>query len=157
MQKLIFSLLLSVMSFICLGQNNDDKVYSMADEHPSFKYGMAGFYYFVSDNLEYPEESFKNKIEGKVMVQFVVNKDGEVTDEKVVQGLNEELDAEALRIMKLSPNWIPDKLTGGEACNVRMILPITFKAYIPTEEQKAKSMKYREKMMKKYDKKNKTP
>ncbi len=153
MKKLLISIALTLMSVVSFGQKNEDQVYSMAEELPTFKYGMTGFYWFVSDNLNYPVNSLKNKIEGKVMVQFIVNKDGEVTDEKVVQGLNEELDEEALRVMQLCPNWTPGRLTkGGEPCNVRMVVPITFK--VLTDEQKANNKKMREKLEKKYAKKN---
>lgn len=71
------------------------------------------------------------------MIQIIINKDGEVTDEKVTQGLHQELDEEALRVMKLSPNWVPDQITeNGPTCNVKMILPIIFR--IPTQKERAK-------------------
>ena len=150
-------LLLSISSLACFAQNKDGKVYQRAEQSPTFKYGMPGFYWFIADNLQYPEESYKKKTEGQVLVEFVVNKGGEVTDEKVVRGINEELDAEALRLMRLCPNWIPGRLTkGGEPCDVKIIMPITFRAVPPpTEESKAKSMKRREKAMRKWDKKHK--
>lgn len=158
MNKLATSILFSILSFYCVGQNNQDKVYTIVEEPPTFKYGMAGFYWYISDNLQYPEQSFNNKTEGRVMVQFVVNKNGEVIEEKVVQGLNAELDAEALRLMQSCPNWIPGRTTkGGETCDVRMVVPIIFKAYEPTEADNAKSLKFREKAIKKWEKKHKSP
>ena len=131
-------------------QNNKDEVYSGADEFPTFENGMQGFYWFVSDNLNYPDDALSDNIEGSVLVQFIVNKDGEVTDEKVVRSLYESIDAEALRVMKLCPNWNPAILRG-KPCNMRMEVPIFFK--VLTEEEKLKNKKIREKLEKKLKKK----
>jgi len=135
---------------LAFSQNNNDEVYTITDQPPTFENGIQGFYWFVSDSLKYPEDALTNKIEGRVMVQFIVNQDGEVTDEKVVQGLSESTDAEALRVMQLCPNWNPGT-KDGEPCNVRMVMPIAFK--ILTEEQKLNSKQVREKMERKLKKK----
>jgi TonB family protein len=66
--------------------------------------GMPGFYQFINKNLEYPEEAKEQNIQGKVFVHFVVNDEGEIINEMAVKGINDQLDAEAVRIMKLSEN-----------------------------------------------------
>jgi len=101
-------------------------VFCIGGEQPAtFEGGMDNFYKIVADNLKFPKEGK----EGRVFIQFVVNKTGKVSDIKVVKGLSEENDKEALRIMiSISEqyDWIPAEQRG-KKIKVRMCIPIMFK------------------------------
>jgi len=86
-------------------------------------------------------------MQGKVFVQFVVNEDSEIINEIAVKGINDQLDAEAVRIMKLSENWIQGRISkNGPVAKFRMVLPITFR--LPIKEEIEKKAKREEKLQK---------
>ncbi len=87
---------------------------------------MPAFYRHIGDNIRYPSEARQAGIEGKVFVQFVVDEYGEITQTEILKGIGEACDQEALRVLQESPEWLPGT-TDGQAVNVRMVLPITFK------------------------------
>lgn len=101
-------------------------IISIAETMPSFEGGIAVFYKFVGKNLKYPAQARRMGIEGKVFVHFVVDKDGSLSDIKVVKGIGAGCDEEVLRIVQKSPKWNPGKQRG-RPVRVRMMLPITFK------------------------------
>ncbi len=103
-----------------------DVIVDYTDEMPSFKGGVSEFYKFVSKNLKYPAQARRIGIEGKVFVQFVVDKNGSLSDIKVVRGIGAGCDEEVLRIVNMCPAWNPG-FQGGSPVRVRMILPVTFK------------------------------
>lgn len=76
---------------------------------PQFPGGKVACDKYLSDNLRYPEKSKANKVEGRVLVSFYVNTDGSISDAKVLNSLNEECDAEALRLILAMPKWEPYK------------------------------------------------
>lgn len=88
--------------------------------------GMGAFYEFVKENLKYPAQARRMDIEGKVFVEFVVEKDGSITDVKTVKGIGAGCDEEAIRVLTASPKWKAAKQRG-KAVRQRMVLPITFK------------------------------
>ncbi|MEQ8470384.1 MAG: energy transducer TonB [Marinoscillum sp.] len=96
------------------------------EEMPSFPGGEKAFYKYVSENLTYPRMARNLHITGRVYVQFVIDKDGTVTDVIAVRGVGEGLDEVAVEVLKNSPKWNPGKQRGREV-RVRMILPITFR------------------------------
>ncbi len=101
-------------------------VYFTADIMPKFQGKESDeFRFFIQKNLKYPEDAQKKGISGRVFIQFDVDKEGNVRNVKVVRGVDPSLDAEALRVTKLSPKWTPaeDK---GEKVNVRFTFPIVF-------------------------------
>ena len=87
---------------------------------------MGAFYEFVQKKLKYPSQARRMGIEGKVFVQFVVDKAGNITEVTTVRGIGAGCDEEAVRVIKDSPQWKPGKQRG-KSVKVRMILPITFK------------------------------
>ena len=103
-----------------------DTVYNSVDKAPDYPGGIKKLLIDIKKNLRYPSNALKNKIQGRVIVSFVVKKDGSVTDVKVVRGISPEIDNEALRIMSLLPKWQPgsDK---GKLVNVHYNMPIPFK------------------------------
>lgn len=81
---------------------------------------------YLTDSLKYPESARKAHIQGRVIVQFLVTKTGEITDVEVVRPVEETLNAEALRLIKGMPKWTP-AVKDGEKVDVKYTLPVTFR------------------------------
>ncbi|MCW8897033.1 MAG: TonB family protein [Flavobacteriales bacterium] len=96
------------------------------DEMPGFIGGDKALYQYLSNNIKYPKIEIKRGVEGRVYVEFVVGKNGEITDIKILRGVSESIDAEAIRVIKAMPNWLPGKQKG-RAVKVRYKMPISFK------------------------------
>lgn len=103
-----------------------DEVFMVAEQMPEFPGGMKELLKFLQDNLKYPESAMKNNVQGRVIVQFVVEKDGTPTEFNVVRAVNPDLDAEALRVLKTMPKWKPG-MQKGEAVRVKYTVPVTFR------------------------------
>ena len=103
-----------------------DEVFTIVEDQPSPVGGMTAFYQYVQKKLKYPAQARRMGIEGKVFVQFIVDKDGSITDVKAVKGIGAGCDEEAVRVLQDSPKWNPGKQRG-RPVKVRMILPITFR------------------------------
>jgi TonB family protein len=101
------------------------EVFTEVEEMPSFPGGDEARVRFMIENIKYPENAKKNGIQGKVFVQFIVEKDGKITNVKVIRGFNKECDEEAVRVIKLMPKWNPGKQKG-QAVRVQFVLPIKF-------------------------------
>ena len=106
---------------------SDNEVFGSIGHMPSFPGGDGALMRFLSEHVVYPEEAAKNKIEGKVIVQFIIEKDGSVGEVKVARGVDKELDAEAVRVCKLLPKFSPGRNADGEPIKIWYTLPITFK------------------------------
>jgi protein TonB len=105
---------------------NDSKIITTAVTMlPSFPGGAQAFFRFISHNLKYPGKARDNNTQGSVTISFVVEKDGTISDVKVETGLGDGCDEEALRIIKLSPRWIPGK-QNGRAVRVTYSVPVKF-------------------------------
>jgi protein TonB len=102
------------------------EIFTIVENQPTPIGGMADFYEYIQQNLKYPEQARNLGIEGKVFVEFIVGSDGKLTHVKAVKGIGGGCDQEAVRVISNSQKWQPG-LQRGEAVNVRMILPITFK------------------------------
>lgn len=103
-----------------------DEVFTIVEDQPEFPGGMAAFYKYVGDNMDYPSQARRMGIEGRVYVQFVVDKDGSVTEVKAVKGIGAGCDEEAERVLREAPKFKPGKQRG-RPVKVRMVLPIIFK------------------------------
>lgn len=103
-----------------------EEVFTIVEDQPEFPGGMAAFYKYVGDNMDYPSQARRMGIEGRVYVQFVVDKDGTVTEVKAVKGIGAGCDEEAERVLREAPKFKPGKQRG-RAVKVRMVLPIIFK------------------------------
>ena len=106
---------------------SNDEVFHSSGHMPSFPGGDVALMKFIKDNMIYPYEALKNRIEGKVIIQFVVTKTGKVGKVKVVRSVNKELDQEAVRLIKMLPDFSPGRNNVGEPVNVWYILPVIFK------------------------------
>lgn len=100
--------------------------YNTLEAMPEFKGGLKAFGAFLSRNMRYPKEAQRNKIQGRVFLQFVIEKDGSLTDTKVVRGIGSGCDEEALRVINNSPEWNPG-MQRGKKVRVSYVLPIYFK------------------------------
>ena len=95
---------------------------------PTFNGGDANeFSKWVSENVKYPDEARQSKVQGRVTVQFTVTETGMVADVKVLRGVNEILDKEAIRIVSQSPKWTPGRDENGEIVPVSYVFPVIFK------------------------------
>ena len=103
-----------------------EKIFTAVEESPKFPGGDKAMYEFLSKNIRYPEMAAQNNIQGRVTVQFVVEKDGSIGEVKVVRGKDPDLDKEAVRVVKSMPKFIPGKMNG-QAVRVWYTLPINFK------------------------------
>ena len=96
------------------------------ETQPGFPGGFGALMKYLSTNIKYPEEAERLHIQGRVVCTFVVRKNGAVSDVKVKQSVDPQLDGEAVRVIRRMPKWIPGK-RNGEDEDVRYTLPITFK------------------------------
>ncbi len=99
---------------------------SVIEEKPEFPGGEAAAFQWIANNIKYPEIAKENNIQGKVFVQFVIGKDGKVTDVQVVRGVDPSLDKEAVRVIQSMPAWKPGKQRN-KPVKVSFQLPINFK------------------------------
>ncbi|MBP5340043.1 MAG: TonB family protein [Prevotella sp.] len=103
-----------------------DDVFDVVEQMPEFPGGMESLMMFLAENVCYPEAAFKAGAQGRVLVQFVVDTEGRVNNAKVVKKVNDDLDAEAIRVVGSMPKWKPG-MQNGKLVRVRYTLPITFR------------------------------
>ena len=101
------------------------KVFDVVEQMPSFPGGNGALMKYLSRNIKYPTIAEENGVQGKVIVQFVVGRDGSISGAKVVKSVDPSLDKEAIRVVKSMPKWIPGK-QNGQSVNVKYTLPVTF-------------------------------
>lgn len=112
---------------VTVGASKDDgRVFDVVEEQPRYPGGTNALMTYLRDNIKYPAEAAKAGIQGKVIVQFVIGKDGTVRDVKPIRNVSPELDAEAVRVVAAMPKWVPG-YQRGEAVNVRYTLPVNFR------------------------------
>lgn len=107
-------------------EKKKEEVLTHVEQMPKFPGGDAELYKFISNNLNYPAMAIENNVQGRVVVQFVVTKDGSIGNVKVVRSVDRDLDNEAIRVCKKLPKFIPGK-QNGQPVNVWYTLPVTFK------------------------------
>ena len=113
----------------------EEVIFQVVEEMPKFPGGLQEAMVFIGKNIKYPVEAQQAKIEGRVIVRFVVGRDGSVSDVEVMRGVSPELDAEAVRVVSMMPKWIPGKQRG-KAVAVKYTMPIMFRLQTPAQEQK---------------------
>ncbi len=104
----------------------ENKVFDVVEQMPSFPGGQAALMAWLSQNIKYPVIAAENGVQGRVIVQFVVEKDGSVTDVHVAKSVDPSLDKEAARVVKAMPKWNPGK-QNGSAVRVKYTVPVMFK------------------------------
>lgn len=132
MKRFFLTLMFALSCLISFGQEKDsiqqEKLqYQDVDEKPSFNGGDANqFAVWVGQNIVYPEIAAKNGVKGRVVLQFVIEKDGSVTEVEVLRGVDPALDAEAVRVVSMSPKWNPGKVDG-QPVRVSFTFPLLFR------------------------------
>lgn len=138
----ISALVLSVIVFASVGANAqnkkvkkaqthkdttaDDKVYEVCEQMPIYEGGDVALLKYLTDSVKYPELAKKHGAQGRVIIGFIVEKDGSLTDVKVLRAVDRALDAEALRVVKGMPKWIPGS-QNGQHVRVKYNVPVPFR------------------------------
>lgn len=129
MRKLIFLALTGIAMFFnsAQAQNNPNKVYDFVSvqKQPLYPGGISKFYDYLAKEMKYPAAAKKNKTQGKVFASFIVEKDGTLTDVRVIRSLSKETDAEAIRVLRNSPKWNPAQ-NKGIAVRVKYNIAVNF-------------------------------
>ena len=104
----------------------EQQIFQVVEEMPEFPGGMGECMKFLAKNIKYPTIAQENGVQGRVIVQFVVNRDGSIVDPVVVRGVDPYLDKEALRVISTMPKWKPGKQRG-KAVRVKYTVPVMFR------------------------------
>lgn len=104
----------------------ENKVFDIVEQQPLFPGGPTALMKYLSENTKYPVVAQENGVQGRVTVQFVVEKDGSISDVHVLRGVDPSLDKEAVRVVKSMPRWTPGK-QNGSAVRVKYQVPVTFR------------------------------
>ena len=107
-------------------KTSNDKVFEKVEDMPEFPGGEQAMMDFVGKNVQYPKEAMEKEISGRVLVGFIVEKDGSVNEVKIVRGIGGGCDEEAVRVVKAMPKWKPGK-EKGKPVRVSYMMPIFFK------------------------------
>ena len=100
--------------------------YLVVEEMPEFKGGSSALMEYLRNEVVYPDQAKSDSIQGRVLVSFIVETDGSITNPKVVKSVNPLLDAEALRVVSAMPKWNPGKINDS-VCRVRFTIPVNFR------------------------------
>jgi protein TonB len=107
-------------------KEEETKVFDVVEQMPSFPGGPSALMQYLSSNIKYPVVAEENGVQGRVVCTFVVEKDGSITDVRVVKSVDPSLDKEAVRVVKCMPKWIPGK-QNGSGVRVKYTVPVTFR------------------------------
>ena len=132
MKKFIIMALMAVFGLTTVSAQKtvvpkkNQKVFDVVEQMPEYPGGQAALIEYISNNVKYPDDAAKKKVEGKVFVTFVVDTDGKITDVSLLRKVFPSLDAEAIRVISGMPNWIPGKQKG-QVVRVKYTVPIVFR------------------------------
>ncbi len=107
-------------------KEEETKVFDVVEVMPSFPGGQSALFEYLSKNIKYPVVAEENGVQGRVIVTFVVERNGSITDVQVAKSVDPSLDKEAVRVIKSMPHWIPGK-QNGSAVRVKFTVPVTFR------------------------------
>ena len=107
-------------------KEEENKVFDVVEQMPAFPGGPSALMSYLSKNIKYPVVAEENGVQGRVIVTFVVEKDGSITDVHIAKSVDPSLDKEAQRVVRSMPNWIPGK-QNGSAVRVKYTVPVTFR------------------------------
>ncbi len=105
---------------------DSNKIFEVVEKMPEFPGGIPAIKEYLMNNVKYPRDAAKKGKQGRVIVEFVVNEDGSISDEKVTTSVFPSLDNEALRIIRNMPKWIPG-VVDGKNVRVKYSIPVTFR------------------------------
>ena len=134
MKKILITLCLMTLSVCSFAQvtNNDsnnnakNQVFTVVEQMPMFPGGNAGLMKYLASNVQYPEVAAKNGVQGRVVVGFVIECDGSITNVEILRGVDPSLDREAMRVVKAMPKWVPGKKNGA-VVRVKYQVPVSFR------------------------------
>lgn len=136
---------ISVVQTSVLNTIYEDEVFVDVETQPEFPVGIKALMTFLAKSIQYPVKAVREGIQGRVITNFIVHKDGSISDINIEKGVDPLLDAEALRVISTMPNWNPG-IEKGEPVNVRFTLPLIFRLEgdrnmrkKPLDETRAKS------------------
>ena len=121
MKKTLF---LVIFTLFCIGNIS---ALHVVEESPEYPGGMTELLKYMKENLQYPEEAIEKGIEGRVICQFTVKKDGSIDNIVVLKSIHKSLDEEAIRLIKNMPKWKPGKNYKGEVQDCKYTIPFSFK------------------------------
>lgn len=104
----------------------ETKIFTVVEQMPMFPGGYAALMGYLRDNIKYPTVAAENGVQGRVVVGFVVERDGSITDVNILRGVDPSLDREAMRVVKSMPRWTPGK-QNGSAVRVKYQVPVSFR------------------------------
>lgn len=107
-------------------ENDEEDIFQVVEDMPEFPGGMEALLAYLGKNIKYPSIAQENNIQGRVIVEFVVNKDGSIVEPKVIRSLDASCDKEALRVIKAMPKWKPGKQRG-KPVRVKYTVPVMFR------------------------------
>ena len=116
--------------------SDNSKVFDVVEEMPQFPGGPSALFEYIAQNIKYPVVAEENGVQGRVIVSFVVERDGTITDVRVIKSVDPSLDKEAQRVVKSMPYWIPGKQNGSPV-RVKYTVPVTFKLQETTKSNYA--------------------
>lgn len=127
MKKYLIIPLLVLAACVTKAQTKPDTsaVYTAVETQASFPGGVSEFGSFLAKNIRYPADARQKGIQGKVFVMFVVERNGSLSNIKVIRGVSADIDAEAIRVLKISPKWMPGRQSG-VAIRQQYTVPISF-------------------------------
>ena len=126
---------MSLMAVFCLStvsaqktvvSKKNQKVFDVVEQMPEFPGGMEALFKYMAEYMKYPEDAKKQQVEGRVLVQFIVETDGSVSNTEVLMRVFPSLDAEAVRVISGMPKWIPGK-QNGKVVRVKYTIPVSFR------------------------------
>jgi TonB family protein len=130
MKPILITIALLTVFSVANAQQSDttsqNRIFTFVEQEPTPLGGMFRFYQYIGENTKYPDGAVKKRIEGKVFVTFVVEKDGSLTDVKTLRGVSPDIDAEAIRVVSHAPHWKPG-IQNGRPVRVQYSIAINFK------------------------------
>lgn len=135
MKKVLFVLALLLSAHTAMhAQSNqnternasDEKIFDVVEQPPSFPGGQAALMSYLSKSVKYPQEAMEDNVQGRVIVGFIVEKDGSVSNAKIIRGVDSALDKEAIRIVMSMPKWTPGRQNGRNV-RTKYNVPVNFK------------------------------
>lgn len=136
MKKVLFVLALLLSAHTAMhAQSNqnternasDEKIFDVVEQPPSFPGGQAALMSYLSKSVKYPQEALKDNVQGRVIVGFIVEKDGSVSNAKIIRSVDSALDKEAIRIVMSMPKWTPGRQNGRNV-RTKYNVPVNFKS-----------------------------
>ena len=127
MRRAFLTLFIALVAFTVNAQSDTsaNKIYLATDQAPEFPGGISEFTSFVAKTIRYPIKSRTRGKDGRVLVTFVIEKDGSITNGKILRAVADDIDAEALRVVNLSPKWNPG-IVNGAPVRTQYTFPINF-------------------------------